>query len=123
MTFTTTFTSISALVAAHQAHLGISDDDLAAALSYQQGSVVALIKNGAMRLPLMKVPALAAALSVDPRVVLRLAMAEITPGLYDMVVQVMNPLALRQHEVGLIKHCRKLAGDKVTAFVVIGDEL
>jgi hypothetical protein len=122
MTFTT-FTSISALVAGHQAHIGISDEDLAAALDYQQSRVVTLIKNGTMRLPLMKVPALAAVLSVDPRAVLQLAMAETTPGLYDMVVRVIDPLALAQHEIGLIRHCRKLGGNELTAFIVVGEQL
>lgn len=115
----TTFTSIASLVEAHQSHLGISDEYLAMALDYQQTNLVTLIKHGTMRLPLVKVPALAKALCVDARVVLRLAMAETTPGLYEMVEHVMNPLALRNHEIGLIEHCRKLAGTTPTAFIVV----
>ncbi|MEB0114533.1 hypothetical protein QN397_24950 [Variovorax sp. RTB1] len=115
----TTFTSIGSLVEAHQAHLGFSDEYLAMALDYQQSNVVTLIKNGTMRLPLIKVPALAKVLCVDAQVVLQLAMAETTPGLYEMIEQIVNPLALREHEVGLIKHCRKLAGNKLTTFIVV----
>ena len=47
-----------------------------------------------MRCPLIKVPALAEALLVDAREVLRLVMAESTPGLFDVIEQIFNPLNL-----------------------------
>jgi len=86
-----TFTSISALFEARQAQLGVSDADLSLALGYDDKRIVTLIRGGQMRLPLIRVPALANALSVEARQVLRLAMEETAPGVFDMIEQVLNP--------------------------------
>jgi hypothetical protein len=93
----TTFTSISALIQARQAQLNVLDADLSLALGYEDKRIVTLIRGGQMRLPLVRVPALADALSVEPRQVLQLAMDEITPGVFDVIEQVLNPSVAATH--------------------------
>ena len=58
--------TVSQLITISQERLGLSDDQLAAALGYESGNVVACIKKGLMRLPAGRVPELAQALELAP---------------------------------------------------------
>ena len=114
-----TATNLSALITSRQSDLGIVTAELARALGYDQEHVVELITQGRMRLPINKVNKLARALSLDPKLVLRLAMESSAPGLLDAIEDVLNPLKLSGSEERLIKHCRKLARGRDAAPIVI----
>jgi hypothetical protein len=49
-----------------QALLGLSNQDLCTALGFERQIALTLIQAGTMRMPLNKVPALAAVLELDP---------------------------------------------------------
>lgn len=110
--------SLADLIEHRQRSLGISDEQLAAALAYQP-SVLRVIRTGAMRLPVNKVPALASALRVDLVQLLRAVLKEQSPGLWE-VLQPLLPLGeLAPAEVNLVRHIRKLAQGRPTAPVVL----
>lgn len=103
---------------AQQAALCISDQELCEAVGFERTIMLSLIKQGVMRLPLTKVPALAAALEIDPAVMLRSALRESDPALAQVIEQVFNPLHLTAAEVNLLTHLRELYGDCDVATIV-----
>lgn len=78
-----------------------------------------MLKLEKMTLPINKVPVLAEGLSVAARLVLRLLMQERSPGLLGVIEKVLDPFKLKPHEVDLIKYCRKLAGARRVAPIVV----
>ena len=105
-------------IEAQQAALGLSDHDLCIAVGFER-EVWKVIKTGAMKLPLTKVPALAKALELQPGPLLRTVMSESSPGLLQLISDVFEPLGLTDSEKRLIKHLRHLAGDKPTGPLVL----
>lgn len=114
-----TYPNLASLIEMRQRDLCISDAELATALGYTDARVVSMLKLEKMTLPINKVPTLATALTVDACMVLRLVMQEKSPGLLEIIEKVLNPFELEPHEVNLINHCRKLAGDRRVAPIVI----
>lgn len=124
--------SLIELIRFRQAEIGITDQQLADALGYDRVIIVTLFKQGTMRLPLAKIPALADALAVDPTDLMRMALAESLPELLPAIEKVYNPLRLTQAEISLIQRLRKLtdggevqtvvldAGSRVVALVAPG---
>jgi hypothetical protein len=103
--------TVAELIQARQTELGLSDSELSAQIGFDRTIVITMIKSGTMRLPITKVPALAAALALDAKDVLRQVMAETDPALWTLIQEVLNPIALSTSEVNLVKHLRRLAGD------------
>lgn len=103
----------AAIVAERQAALGLADDALAAAMEYENGKVVALIKSGAIKVPVNKVAALASALQIDGFNFLRAVMSESAPDIWQAIEGIAAPLgALHPTEISLIRHLRRLRGDQ-----------
>ncbi len=100
-----------ALMEARQAALELSDHDLCAAIGLERAIALGLIKSGSMRMPLTKVPALAAALDLDPAELLKLALSEQSPDLLQVIEEAFNPMRLTATETNLIRHLRELCGD------------
>ena len=107
-----------ALMEARQAALGLTDRDLCAAVGLEREIALGLIKSGSMRMPLTKIPALAAALELDPAELLKLALSEQSPDLLQVIEEAYNPLRLTATETNLIKHLRELSGNAVGAPIV-----
>lgn len=99
------------LMEARQAALELSDHDLCAAIGLERAIALGLIKSGSMRMPLTKVPALAAALDLDPAELLKLALSEQSPDLLQVIEEAFNPMRLTATETNLIRHLRELCGD------------
>ncbi|CAN7386873.1 hypothetical protein LJR084_002457 [Variovorax sp. LjRoot84] len=114
-----TYPALASLIETRQNQLGITDAELATALGYTDARVVSMLKVEKMTLPINKVPTLATTLKVDACMVLRLVMEEKSPGLLEIIEKVLNPFELKPHEINLIEHCRKLAGDRRVAPIVI----
>lgn len=120
MSTSTTTPSVSLItqIEARQADLGLTDQQLCDALGFEREIMLLLIKQGSMKLPLTKVPALAAALSLDPVAVFRAALQESSPDLVAVIEEVFNPAQLTTSEMNLIGHLRNLAGDRPAAPIV-----
>ncbi|ABE43876.1 hypothetical protein [Polaromonas sp. JS666] len=105
-------------IEARQAELGLTDRQLCDALGFEREITLVLIKQGTMKLPITKVPALAAALSLEPVDVFRAALQGSSPDLISVIEEVFNPLHLTTSEMRLIRHLRDLAGDRPAAPMV-----
>jgi hypothetical protein len=114
----TSATSLSDLISHRQDELGLSDADLCHAIGFDKLIAITLIKAGTMRMPLNKIPTVARALSLEPGPLLKLALEESSPGLLELIKDVLDPMALTECEVNLINHLRRLAGDTTTGPIV-----
>ena len=98
---------MSQQIAISQEHLGLSDAQLATALGYESGNVVACIKKGLMRLPVGKVPELAQALELDPGQLMRMVLKELDPTTLAAIETCLGPLHLTPGEAQLITTLRQ----------------
>lgn len=110
--------SVGSRLAAQQEYLELTNKEVCTAVGINQESVLAMIKQGAIGLPLTMVPAFAAALELDAIDLLKAAMQESSPDLLAVIEDVFNPQRLTAAETNLIKHLRELAGDTPTAPIV-----
>lgn len=110
--------TLASLIEARQTALALTDHDLCAALGFERQIALTLIKAGTMRLPLTKLPALAAALELDRIELLKLALSESDPVLLQVIEEAFSPLRLSATEVNLITHLRELSGNTVCAPIV-----
>ncbi len=113
-----TSTSLVDQMEARQASLGITNHDLCTALGFDREIVLTMIKQGSIKMPLNKIPALAVALELDAPELLRVALRENDPTLSQLIEDVFNPLCLTATEVNLIKHLRELTGDRASSPIV-----
>jgi hypothetical protein len=111
--------SIASLMTDRQKALGLDDAQLADALGYSRGNVIALIRSGVMKLPVNKIRALGEALQVDPAVVLTAVLREQLPALLDVIMDVIGPLKLTETERRLLVHLRALPGGGESKPVVL----
>jgi hypothetical protein len=72
-----------------------------------------------MKMPLGKIPALAAVLQIDAVELLRVALRESDPALAMLIEETFNPLHLSATEVAQIMHQRSLSGDAVGAPIAL----
>jgi len=107
-TQSTVATSFVARITAQQAHLGLSNQELCIAAGFENQATLALIQQGVMRLPLIRVPAFASALELDVIELFKVALHEADPALSRIITEVFNALNLTSAEVNLIKHQREL---------------
>lgn len=110
--------SLVGLMQARQASLDLTDRDLGLAIGLEREIALTLIKAGTMRMPLNKIPALAAALKLDAVELLKVALRESDPVLLQVIEEAFNPLCLTSTEQNLIKHLRELSGNTVGAPIV-----
>jgi hypothetical protein len=110
--------SIANLIAARQAELGLSDEAIGAALSYDP-RVISLIKRGAMQLPVNKVIELADVLQVSRTKVIEQILRKQMPELWQLI-RLMMPLGeLTATEITLLKHLRKICRDRPASPIVL----
>ncbi len=110
--------TVASQMEAAQTALGVSNQDLCTALGFEREIALTLIQAGSMKMPLTKIPALAAALALDPRELLKIALQETSPELLVVINAVFNPMNLSATEVNLINHLRELCGDRNGAPIV-----
>lgn len=99
--------TVSQLITISQEHLGMSDDQLTAALGYESGNVVACIKKGLMRLPAGRVPEMAQALELNPGQLMRMVLNELDPATLAAIETCLGPLHLTPGEAQLITTLRQ----------------
>jgi len=91
--------TVAQLIQARQNELGITDQQIALAIGYDNQNVVAMIKRGAMRLPINKVVELAGVLDVDAAALLRLTLGESDPLMLQAIEQILGPMTKTPEEV------------------------
>jgi len=99
-------TTIAQLLTEHQNRLGASDAVIANALGFERPNAVALIKSGAMRLPVTRVKPFAMAFDLNASDVLRTLLRETDPALLEGIEACMGPLVLTPGEQRLIQRLR-----------------
>ena len=77
-----------------------------------------LIKSGAIKFPLPKIPALAQALDLEASLLLVTALKETSPDLLDLIEEVWGPRDLTPEEGRLVQACRKIADGRKVAPIV-----
>jgi hypothetical protein len=107
--------ALTKLIADQQVALHLSDQALADALGYESSAVISLIKDGRMRLPMVKARALAEALEMDRGEVMYLLLRDTNPEMLASIEECLAPLALTRTEARLINKLRETAQGRTTA--------
>lgn len=102
-----------------QEYLQWNDDQMAEAIGYTSGRVIAMIKKGTMRLPINKVYVLATAIDIEPGQLMRMALREIDPEMLKSIEDCFGPLTLKPTEVRLINSLRERAKGKEIATMML----
>lgn len=80
----------------------VSNVEVAERLGYERPNVVSMLKNGTMKLPLNKIPEMAAVLRMDPVGLLQRALAAYAPELLDVLRTVMADRLVSQNELAIL---------------------
>lgn len=114
--------TLSELIKQQQEGLGLADMALAEAIGYSNAAVIRLIKTGQMRLPINKARLLAQALEVEPSMVMKVLLREISPDALKSIEDCMGPLHLSPGERRLVMALRRSAGGRETAPILFDGE-
>jgi hypothetical protein len=119
----TTTTAVT-LIADRQSEIGITDEQLALAVGFDQASIVTMIKSGKVKLPVDKIAAFAAALTLDPAHLLRIYLLETSPATLAAVEALLSQVLLTSNERQLIENYRYLAkGRDATPVIMDGTNI
>jgi hypothetical protein len=89
------------------ANSGKSHDQIAIEVGYEKGSVVQMMADGLIKVPINKIRPIAAALAVDPPLLCGLLLHEYFPDLVELIEQVYDRPLLSQNERSLIQALRR----------------
>lgn len=81
-------TTIADFLTSRIAQLGKSQREIAQEVGYDRPNIISMFKKGITKVPLEKIPQLAAALEVDPALLFRIAMRQYWPDLQETINQV-----------------------------------
>jgi hypothetical protein len=118
MTNTNEYETVRELIAHRQNELSKSDEALSAQTSVA-ARVIALIKEGKAKLPIVNVPATARALEVPEGRLLRIALHEYSPELLQIIDSVWQPMDLTRNVRDLIKKYQRISKGRDAFPVVI----
>ena len=88
----------------------VSQADMAKSLGFQQPNIISMFKSGKTRVPFRAIPDLAKLLEVDPKFMLRMAMAEYQPETLKAVEETFTG-AVTKNELDIISEIRRLTND------------
>jgi hypothetical protein len=94
------------------AQTGKTNIELASEIGYERPNVIAMLKTGAMRLPVNRVHATAKAIDVDPVFLLRKVLLESAPEIWDGIYAVLGDRMVTDNEMKLINAIRKLQDEQ-----------
>jgi len=93
--------------------------EIAQECGFEQPNIITMFKNGATKLPLNRIGALAKALDADPAHLLRLVMCEYMPDTWDAIESILHSTVLTANELELVRAYRTVTGDSDACAVVI----
>lgn len=114
--------SVFELINEAQAALRLSDKDIAENLGCEKSVVTQILKTGKMRLPIKHVPLLAELLDLEPGVLMRKVLKEISPDVLQAIESCLGPFDLSPTETHIITVMRKSSGGRDMATVHFGKE-
>lgn len=85
----------------------ISNVDLAERLNYAKPNVIAMMRNGSMKVPLNKIPAIAKALRIDQIALLQYALTAYMPELWETLKEVLNDRLMTRNEAAVLELLRQ----------------
>lgn len=90
------------------AELGIKNQDLQKALGYREANVIAMMRNGSMRLPPRYAPMVATMLKIDKAAFMEKVMEEYDPVLWGAVKSVFKKRTISNNEMANVEMLRGL---------------
>ena len=118
---TTNARTLIEVITERQVAQNLTDEVLGTAVGFERPSIMSMIKTGAIRFPLNKIPALAQALELDAANLLVIAIKESAPDLLDLMEEVWGPRDLTPEERRLVQACRKIAAGRKMAPIIFGE--
>ena len=79
----------------------LTQREIADRVGFKKSNIISMMKTGDTRVPLNRIPALAASLDIDEREFLMLAIEEYHPGVHEVLVDVLG-LPLSDAEIGIL---------------------
>ena len=79
----------------------LTQREIADRVGFKNANIISMLKTGETRVPLERIPALAATLGLDERQFLLLAIEEYHPGVHEVLVEVLG-VPLSDAELGII---------------------
>lgn len=89
------------------AESGKTNVEIAEALGYPRPNVVAMLKTGAMKLPLNKIGPMARILGVDPVALLERHLTETAPEVWDVLQSVLGNRLISDNQMALVEFVSK----------------
>lgn len=90
-------------------------EELARQVGYEKSNILSMFANGDMKVPIEKVPALAAALGIDAGRLMRLAVKQFLPA-SSLVAEILTENIVSENEMVLIKALRIACGNADPVF-------
>jgi hypothetical protein len=84
--------------------------EIAFEIGYTKPNLISMFKRGEMKVPLDKIPALAASLETDPGYMFRLALEQYWPDLADVIAKIFGNV-VSDNEMAIVKEIRKITKD------------
>jgi transcriptional regulator with XRE-family HTH domain len=88
--------------------MGVSQRDIAAALGYDKPNMISMFKTGTAKVPLEKIPALAAVLKVDAAFLFRMAMNQYWPELGLAIAEIFGTICTK-NEIKILDFIREIS--------------
>jgi len=107
---------VSTFIANRILEIGKSQTEIANEVGYDKPNMISMIKIGATRVPLEKIPALAKALEVDAALLFRLALEQYWPGLDHTIFEIFGTVLTKNEReiIEAIRSCSDGADPELT---------
>lgn len=86
---------------------GKSNKDIARETGFEQANIVSMMKSGETKVPLARIPALAAATGTDPKVLLDICLEAYHPELHAILASLTPSMLISRGELALIRVLRR----------------
>lgn len=96
----------------------IKQTDMAEELGLPKPNIITMFKQGKTRVPLERVPGLAKVLSIDPKMLMKMAMLEYCPDLYREIEKVFGGIITKNEQV-ILDEIRRLSQERDPAITSI----
>ncbi len=100
---------LATLIDAATDHGGMNQRQIAQAIGYEKPNMISMIKTGATRLPVSKIPVFAKTVGVDPVHLLRILLSDYMPETWNVIQALQGNQLLSESEVAFVEQLRTLS--------------